>query len=94
MTVRAFGRLLLGGFALPKLAFRESNFLPEPKPKSLFEALRSKRFVRRMGIGLVLVMGSTFAALQADVPKQNAVQASSRPLGSAKPGLASSSPEL
>jgi hypothetical protein len=66
MNIRAFGRLLFSGFALPKLAFRESNFLPEPKPESLFEALRSKRFVRRMGIGLVLVMGSTFAALQAN----------------------------
>jgi hypothetical protein len=65
MNIRAFGRLLFSGFALPKLAFRESNFLPESKPKSLFEALRSKRFVRRMGVGLVLVMGSTFAALQA-----------------------------
>ena len=64
MNIRAFGKLLFSGFALPKLAFRESNFLPEPKPKSLFEALRSKRFVRRMGVGLVLVMGSTFAALQ------------------------------
>jgi len=66
MNIRAFGRLLFSGFALPKFAFRESNFLPEPKPKSLFEALRSKRFVRRIGIGLVLVMGTTFAALQAN----------------------------
>jgi hypothetical protein len=65
MKIRAFGKLLFSGFDLPKLPFRESNFLPEAKPKSLFEALRSKRFVRRMGVGLVLVLGSTFAALQA-----------------------------
>ena len=64
MNIRAFGRLLLSGFALPKLAFRESNFLPETKPKTLFEALRSKRFVGRMGVVLVLVMGSTFAFAQ------------------------------
>ena len=66
MNIRAFGRLLFSGFALPKLAFRESNFLPESKPKSLFEALRSKRFVRRMAVAMVLVLGSTFAALQAN----------------------------
>jgi uncharacterized repeat protein (TIGR02543 family) len=70
MNIRAFGRLLSSSFALPKLAFRESNFLPEPKPKSLFEALRSKRFVRRMGVGLVLVMGSSFAALQVSATTQ------------------------
>jgi hypothetical protein len=66
MNIRAFGRLLFSGFALPKLAFRESNFLPEPKPKSLFEALRSKRFVRRMAVAMVLAMGAGLVALQAN----------------------------
>ena len=46
MNIRAFGRLLTSGFALPKLTFRESNFLPEPKPKGLFGALRSKRVLK------------------------------------------------
>jgi hypothetical protein len=64
MEPRVFGRPLFSGFGLPGFAFKESNFLPEPRPRSLFEALRSKRFVRRFAFGLVLVMGSTFAALQ------------------------------
>ena len=65
MNIQALGRLRLSGFALPGITFKESKFLPEPQPRSLFEALRSKRFVRRMGVVLVLVMGSTFASLQA-----------------------------
>jgi hypothetical protein len=65
MESRVFGRPLFSGFGLPGFAFKESNFLPEPMPRSLFEALRSKRFVRNFAFGLVLVMGSTFAALQA-----------------------------
>lgn len=65
MNIRTFGRLPFSGFALPGFIFKESNFLPEPRPRTLFEALRSKRFVRHMGVVLVLVMGSTFASLQA-----------------------------
>jgi hypothetical protein len=66
MELRVFGRPLLSGFALPGSPFREGKFLPDQRPKSLFEALRSKRFVRGFGFVLVLVMASTFAALQAN----------------------------
>ena len=64
MAIRAFGRLLFSSFAMAKPAFKHSQFIPEKSPRYLFETLRSKRFVRRIGFVLVLVMGSTFAALQ------------------------------
>ena len=66
MELRAFGRSLLSDFALPGSPFREGTFLTNHRPKSLFETLRSKRFVRGLGFALVLVMGSTFASLQAN----------------------------
>ena len=66
MAIRAFGRLLFSGFALPRLTFQTGKHRPNQNPKSLFQILRSKRFVRGLGFALVLVMGSTFAALQAN----------------------------
>ena len=63
MNIRAFGRLLFSGFALPKLAFRESNFLPEPKPKSLFEALRSTRKFGPLRVSLGAILVAAFLGL-------------------------------
>jgi uncharacterized repeat protein (TIGR02543 family) len=63
MNIRAFGRLLFSGFGLPKLAFRESNFLPEPKPKTLFEALRSTRKFGPLRVSLGAILVAAFLGL-------------------------------
>jgi hypothetical protein len=66
MKRRAAAKSLFAGFATPKRSPKKAKARSKSKPKSLFEALRSKRAVRGLGVGLVLVMGSTFAALQAN----------------------------
>jgi hypothetical protein len=69
MNIRAFGRLLLSGFWLPGGAFRESNFLPEHQPKSLFEAMRSRRVLKWMvpGLALFVLLASTQTSTAATV---------------------------
>jgi hypothetical protein len=67
MEMNRFARSLkrsLRGFVLPGRRFKESQFLPEAKPRSLFEFLRSPRLVRKVALGLALVLSSGFAALQ------------------------------
>jgi len=44
--------------------FKESRFLPEPRPTTVSAALGSSKLMRRFAIGLALVMTSVFAALQ------------------------------
>ena len=55
---------LLRGFVLPKDRFDESRFLPLTSHKSTFEVLRAPKLVRKVGIGLAIVLSAGFAALQ------------------------------
>ena len=66
MNIRAFGRLLFSGFALPKGEFRESRFLPSqlqkrlnrsaPRPRSPLSK-RTKALIPIAGLaGLVLAL--------------------------------------
>ena len=71
MELRAFGRLLSSGFALPALSFKESSFLPEKSPKSLFKPLRSKPFLKW------IVPGLAFMVLLASTQTSNAATLSS-----------------
>ena len=70
MKVLHKAKQLLQGFVLPSRRFKETQFLPEKKPKTFFEFLRAPRLVRRVALGLALVSVSTFAALQVNATTQ------------------------
>jgi hypothetical protein len=66
MKVLHKAKQLLQGFVLPGRRFKETQFLPEKRPRTFFEFLRAPRLTRRVALGLALVTLSTFAALQAN----------------------------